>query len=126
LLVPADAEPATVTRALAHERVAEVRSVPRPEAVGLARRLAKAWGLPDPVGADLDQVTWRAVLSDLADLRRGETTLVVVERAVLGAATGSPPGVVGLVEVRVDADGWAVLDRADLLDGPGIRGATSG
>lgn len=112
LLVPADAEPAVLGRALTHDRIAEVRTVPQPGAVALAGALAASWGLPDPVESDLDAATWRAVLTDLADLRRGETTVVVVERKLIRSVAGRDPrDGPDLLEVRVDADGWLVHDR---------------
>ena len=127
LLVPSDAEPAELGRALAHDRVAEVRSAPHPQAVALARRLATSWGLPEPGGADLDETTCRAVLTDLADLRRGETSVVVVERGLLGAVAGRESGDgPALVEVRVDADGWVVQGRSAWMVGRGVRDATDG
>jgi hypothetical protein len=112
VLVPADAQPERVDHALAHDRVAEVRTDERPEAVVLARTLATGWGLPAPVPAALDTASYRELLGDLADLRRGETTVVVVAPGLLALVAGrddrDPPE---LVEVQVDADGWVVRER---------------
>jgi hypothetical protein len=112
VLVPDDAQPERVDHALAHDRVAEVRTDARPEAVGLGRTLAAGWGLPAPVAAVLDAASYRDLLGDLADLRRGETTVVVVAPELLALVAGRGQGdAVDLVELQVDADGWIVRER---------------
>lgn len=112
VLVPADAQPDRVGLALAHDRVAEVRTDERPDAVGLARTLATGWGLAVPVPAALDAASYRELLGDLADLRRGETTVVVVAPELLALVAGRDArDAPELVELQVDADGWAVRER---------------
>jgi hypothetical protein len=112
VLVPADAQPEPVDHALAHDRVAEVRTDAGPEAVGLGRTLAARWGLPVPEATVLDAASYRDALGDLADLRRGETTVVVVAPELLALVAGRHQGdAPDLVELQVDADGWAVRER---------------
>jgi hypothetical protein len=112
VLVPADAQPERVDHALAHDRVAEVRTDERPEAVDLARTLATGWGLPVPVPDALGAASYRALLDELADLRRGETTVVVVAPELLALAAGRDHrDAPELVELQVDADGWVVRER---------------
>ncbi len=120
LLVPADAEPAALERLPARHRVAEVVTATGPDAVGLAARLAAAWGLPRPVATSLDAASYREVLAGLADLRRGETAVVVVDPAVLALVAGRGPGPgPPLLEVLVDADGWVVRDGSLPYGGAG-------
>jgi len=127
VLVPADAEAAVVLRALAHDRVAEVRAGDHPGAADLARALAASWGLPGPAPSDLDAASYRDVLTDLADLRRGETTVVVVEPALTVHVVGGGRGRgAGLVVVEVDADGVVVRGRGGAPDARGVRGSAAG
>ena len=122
LLVPADADPQALTEATGHLRVAEVVAARTSGAGDLARRLAAAHGLPVPAAASLDAESYREVLTGLADLRRGETTVVVVDPALLVLVAGreeAPP----LLEVLVDADGWVVREASLAHGRAGLGGA---
>jgi hypothetical protein len=77
------------------------------EAHRAAATLGRELGLASGPHDELTVTTYRNGLAGLADLHRGETVVAVVGQEVLGlVAAGHPSAQV--VEVAVDADGWAV------------------
>lgn len=109
LLLPSGDDGAAEVTDVAGARLAAVYA--GPSDVDRAARVAAAAGLsltafPTPAGASV-----RTVLSDLADLHRGETVAVVLPVgavAELVALAGGRPQPDDVVQVVVDADGWTV------------------
>lgn len=95
---------------VAARRPARVLTAGSAGARTLAADLGAACGM-DAVELPLDVGGYRSTLADVADLYRGETIAVVVDPEVVDDLAAGAPGAEpdsGLVELAIDADGWAV------------------
>lgn len=103
-------------------RVAAIFAGSGPEAAAIARRLGATHRLAiAPLDEDGPE-GYRRVLGDLSDSYRGETVVVVldVEHVAELAADGGVR--TGPLEVRINADGWAVRSWSPGPQGPIVDG----
>jgi len=109
-------------RSLAGARVAVVYTSPLSQAVETAELVAAQTGAGVVVREGLEEQSVGGLLSELADLHRGETVVTVLDigaiRTTVPALTGLPDGFVSthpvphasVVEIVVDGDGWVLRD----------------
>ena len=112
----------TLGRSLAAARVAVVYTSPLSPAVETAQVIATETGAGVVVREGLQEGSAGDVLSELADLHRGETVVTVLDigaiRTTVPALTGLPDAFASthpvpyasVIEVAIDGDGWVLRE----------------